>query len=368
MSQIKALILAGGFGTRLRPLSCSRPKLLFPIAGRPMIEWILSGLSENGVDIAILATNYMSDEIRKYLGRRFEGVKLSYSLEDEPLGTGGAIKKAEKYFQKREDFIVFNGDIISFPPIREILNKHVSNEAITTIMLHKVKDPTHFGVVKLDNSTRILNFVEKPTLQNAPSKWINAGVYIMNTSAFDYIVPNKKVSIERDVFPQLASSGKLFSFKHRGEWFDIGRFNEYRKANSIILSRISKHKPIVSKNTKINKNSKLIPPLSLGSNSIINKNVIIGPNVSIGKHVVIGEQSKISNSIMFDHVIIGRNSNVREAVIGEGVVIGNRVRIRKDCVIGDHVYINDNITLKKNIQICPHKEVKSSIEHEGVIV
>lgn len=333
-----------------------------------MIEWILSGLSENGVDKAILATNYMSDEIRKHLGRKFEGVKLSYSLEDEPLGTGGAIKKAEKFFKKNENFIVFNGDIISFPPIREILNKHVSNKAITTIMLHKVKDPTHFGVVEFDKSTRILNFVEKPSLENTPSKWINAGVYIMNAKAFDYIVPNKKVSIERDVFPKLASSGKLFSHKYTGEWFDIGRFKEYRKANSTILSRISKNKSMISNNAKINENSELIAPLSLGSNSIIRQNAIIGPNVSIGKHVVIGERSKISNSILFDHVIIGRNSNVKGAVIGEGVVIGNQVRIQKDCVIGDHVYISDNITLKKNIQICPHKEIKSNIEHEGVIV
>ena len=333
-----------------------------------MIEWILSELSENGVDIAILATNYMSDEIRKHLGRKFEGVKLSYSLEHEPLGTGGAIKKAEKFFKKSEDFIVFNGDIISFPPIREILDKHVSNKAITTIMLHKVKDPTHFGVVELDKSTRILNFVEKPSPENTPSKWINAGVYIMNTKAFNYIVQNKKISIERDVFPKLAISGKLFSHKYKGEWFDIGRFNEYRKANSTILSRISKHKPVISNKTKINENSNLIPPLSLNSNSIIRQNAIIGPNVSIGKHVVIGERSKISNSILFDHVIIGRNSNVKGAIIGEGVVIGNRVRIQKDCVIGDHVYISDNVALKKNIQICPHKEIKSSIEHEGVIV
>lgn len=368
MSQIKGLILAGGFGTRLRPLSCSRPKLLFPIAGRTMIEWILSGLSENGVNMAILATNHMSDAIRKHLGRKFDGVKLSYSLEYEPLGTGGAIKKAEKFFKKNEDFIVFNGDIISFPPVREILNKHVSNKAITTIMLHKVKDPTHFGVVELEKSTRILNFVEKPSLENTPSMWINAGVYIMNTKVFDYIVPNKKISIERDVFPKIASSGKLFGHKYRGEWFDIGRFSEYRKANSTILSRISKRKPMLSKSTKINESSDLIPPLSLGSNSTIRSNAIIGPNVSIGKHVVIGEQSKISNSILFDHVIIGRNSNVRGAVIGEGVVIGNRVRIQKDCVIGDHVYISDNIALKNNIQICPHKEIKSSIESEGVVV
>jgi len=367
LSQIKGLILAGGFGTRLRPLSCSRPKLLFPIAGRTMIEWILSGLSENGVNMAILATNYMSDDIRKHLGRKFDGVKLSYSLEYEPLGTGGAIKKAENFFKKNEDFVVFNGDIISFPPIREILNKHVSNKAITTIMLHKVKDPTHFGVVELEKSTRILNFVEKPSLENTPSMWINAGVYIMNTKVFDYIVLKKKISIERDVFPKIASSGKLFGHKYRGEWFDIGRFNEYRKANSTILSRMSKRKPIIFKSTKINESSDLIPPLSLGSKSIIGSNAIIGPNVSIGKHVVIGERSKISNSILFDHVIIGRNSNVRGAVIGEGVVIGNRVRIKKDCVIGDHVYISDDVALKNNIQICPHKEIKSSIDNEGVV-
>jgi len=367
VDQIKALILAGGFGTRLRPLSCSRPKLLFSIAGRSIIEWILHQLSENGVDEAVLATNYLADMIKTHLGRAYEGISLHYSLEEKPLGTAGAIKRAERFLGNDENFLVLNGDIISSPPVKKMLQKHSSTNAIATIMLHEAEDPTHFGVADLSRSSRIRRFVEKPRLKDAPSRWINAGVYVLSSQIFGYIKPERRTSIEREVFPILASSGGLYGYKYTGEWFDIGRFEEYRRANAAILSRLSKTKPVVDPKAKVRTGAKLIPPLIIGSGSVIRENAILGPNTSVGETVLVGEECKISDSVIFDKAHLGRCTSITGSIVGEGVVIGDNVKIEAGCVIGDHVLLHDNITLKSSVTVCPHKEVHRSIRHSGMV-
>ncbi len=367
VSQIKALILAGGFGTRLRPLSCSRPKLLFSIAGRSIIEWILHQLSRNGVEEAILATNYLADMIRTHLGRRCEGIRLHYSFEEKPLGTAGAVKRAERLLRDDENFLVLNGDIISSPPVKRMLQKNSSTNAIATIMLHKVEDPTHFGVADIDRSLRIKKFVEKPRLKDAPSNWINAGVYVLSRQIFDYITPGRKTSIEREVFPVLASSGRLYGYKYAGEWFDIGRFEEYTRANAAILSKLSGKKPIVAPGSKVGSGARLIPPLIVGSKSVVRENATLGPNTSVGGSVVIGEDSRISNSILFDKAHLGRKSIITGSIVGEGVVVGDNVKIGEGCVIGDHVLLHDNITLRRNVTVCPHKEVSRSVTRSGFV-
>lgn len=366
MSQIKALILAGGFGTRLRPLSCTLPKILFPIAGRPMIEWVLDNLSNNGIDEAVLATSYMADKIRKHLGRRFEGLRLHYSLEDSPLGTGGAIKKAER-FLKNGDFFVLNSDIIASSPLREILQNHVATDATATIMLHKVKDPTPFGVAQLGRSLKIERFVEKPRLEDAPSRWINAGVYALDPEIFNHLDPGRKISIEKGVFPVLASAGRLYGYKYTGEWFDIGRFEEYRRADIAVLSRLSRTKPAVAPGVRVDAGARLIPPLQVGSRSKVGMGVTLGPCTSVGEAAVIGERSRVTESILFSRVHVGRGSLIKGAVIGEGAVVGDNVRIGEGCVIGDHVYVHNDLTLRNDVTVCPHKEVSRSIIHPRVV-
>lgn len=358
--------MAGGFGTRLRPLSCTLPKILFPIAGRPMIEWVLDNLSKNGIDEAVLATSYMAGMIRKHLGRRFEEVRLHYSLEDTPLGTGGAIKKAERYL-KNGDFFVLNSDIIATPPLREILQNHVATDATATIMLHKVKDPTHFGVAQLDRSLKIARFVEKPRLEDAPSRWINAGVYVLDPEILSHLDPGRKISVEKEVFPELAVSGRLYGYKYAGEWFDIGRFEEYRRANIVVLSVLSRTRPAVAPKVKLDASARLIPPLKVGSRSTVGTDATLGPNSSVGEAVVIGERSSVIGSILFSKVHVGKDSFIEGAIIGEGAVVGDNVRIDHGCVIGDHVYIHDDVILTKDVTVCPHKEVNRNITHPRIV-
>jgi NDP-sugar pyrophosphorylase family protein len=361
------LILAGGFGTRLRPLSCARPKLLFPIAGRPMIEWVLDELLKNEVDTTILATNYLADMVKAHLGKKFDDMDLHYSLEDSPLGTGGAIKKAERFLKKDEDFYVFNGDIITSPPLKSIYQQHKSLRATATIMLHKVDDPTHFGVAQLGRSMKITKFIEKPRLGDAPSNWINAGIYILNPSIFSQLTPRTKISIEKEIFPGLASSGRLCGYKYFGEWFDIGRFEEYRRANIAVLSRVSTSKAMIGPNVKVDANARLISPLTIGPHSVVGTDVTLGPNTCVGGRSVINEGSQVSDSILFDTVSLGRNSLINGSLIGESAVVGANVRIGEGCVVGDNAVINDNLTLKNNVVICPYKEVTRSIYRPGIV-
>ncbi|MBS7622344.1 NDP-sugar synthase [Candidatus Bathyarchaeota archaeon] len=366
MSRLRALILAGGFGTRLRPLSCTLPKIMFPVAGRPMIELVLSNLYSNGVDEAVLAIGYMADVIRRHLGRRFEGMRLHYSLEETPMGTGGAVKKAER-FLRDGDFFVLNSDIIASPPLQEILSSHVVKDAAATIMLHRVKDPTHFGVAKIDRSLRIERFVEKPRRGDAPSRWINAGVYVLDPEVFDYLPPGRKASIEREVFPKLASSRRLYGYRYNGEWFDIGRFEEYKRANRAALSRLSRNEPSVGSDVRVHADARLVPPLRLGPRSRVGAGATLGPYSSVGESVVVGEGSKVSGSILFSRVHVGKNSHIRNAVVGEGAVVGENVRIWDGCVIGDKVYIHDGVRLVHDVTVCPHKEVTRSITCPGVV-
>jgi mannose-1-phosphate guanylyltransferase/phosphomannomutase len=367
LRQIKALILAGGFGTRLRPLSCARPKLLFPIAGRPMIEWVLDELLKNEVDTAILATNYLADMVKAHLGKKFDDIDLHYSLEDRPLGTGGAIKKAERFLKKDEDFFVLNSDIITSPPLKSIFQQHKSLRATATIMLHKVDDPTHFGVAQLGRSMKITKFIEKPRLRDAPSNWINAGIYILNPSIFSQLTPRTKISIEKEIFPGLASSGRLYGYKYFGEWFDIGRFEEYRRANIAVLSRASTSKAMIGPNVKVDANARLIPPLTIGPHSVVGTDVTLGPNTCVGGRSVINEGSQVSDSILFDTVSLGKNSLINGSLIGESAVVGANVRIGEGCVVGDNAVINDNLRLKNNVIICPYKEVTRSIHRPGIV-
>lgn len=260
---MKALILAGGFGTRLRPLSCTRPKLMFPVANRPLLDWIMENLSKNGVTTVILAVNYGAEMLQQYFGDSKYSMEIMYSHENKPLGTGGPIKKAEGFLgSDKEPFFVLNGDILSSISYETILKFHQTNGAKATIALREVENPSRFGVVQLNSENQILRFVEKPKIEEAPSNLINAGVYVLDHSIINMIPPDTKVSTERSIFPQIAQERKLYGQKFDGLWIDIGTPDDYLNANIAMLNLIAKEKPLIGKRTKISNEAKIVPPSS----------------------------------------------------------------------------------------------------------
>jgi mannose-1-phosphate guanylyltransferase len=230
---MKAIILCGGEGTRLRPLTLSTPKPMLPLGYRPLLEHSILYFNNLGINNFILAIGYLGEHIIKYFNDGSSlGVNIEYSTEHKALGTGGAIKNAEKFINST--FLVINGDVVFRDlNLREALQFHKENNALATIVVTKVNDAKRFGLVEIGKNGKIISFIEKP--KYSTSGYINAGLYILEPKIFDYIKSGEKVSIENDVFPVLVEEGKLFAYKHNGYWIDIGLPEDYERAQADFL-------------------------------------------------------------------------------------------------------------------------------------
>lgn len=358
MKSLKALILAGGFGTRLRPLSCTRPKILFPIINKSLLQWILERLSKNGVREAILALNLQTEIFMKENKLPDCGLRVSFSRDPvrEPLGTGGPIKKAEKRIGDDQPFFVLNGDIFADIDYAEILKEHTQKKATATIALYPVDDPSRYGIAELTDHNRIKRFIEKPPADKAPTNLANAGIYVLSPDIFEYIPKKRRVSIEREVFPKLSEEGKLYGHIFKGMWKDIGKIEDYLETNMILLDSINHPRRIRSKGKfRIKKPVAFDEGISAGEKSVI------GPHVVLGRKTVIGEDVHIKNSVILPGTSISDFSSINGAVIGENVTVGKRVEIGEGCVLGDFARIADNVSLTRNVSVCPAKHVTQSV-------
>ncbi|MGB9740917.1 MAG: sugar phosphate nucleotidyltransferase [Candidatus Bathyarchaeia archaeon] len=351
---MKALILAGGFGTRLRPLSCTRPKILFPILNKPLLQWTLERLEKNGVKEAILAVNKQTEiMIKQHRIKKCE-LQIIYSLDPlkKPLGTGGPIKKAEKIIGLNSPFLVLNGDIYADVKYTEILKEHEGSGAVATIALHEVEDPTRYGVAELTEEKRIKRFTEKPQRKDAPTNLVNAGVYAFSPKIFNYIPYGRAVSLEHEVFPKLAGEGKLYGYIFDGLWADMGKLEDYFRINRVLLNALpDKHEYNIECKGEIRK------PVAFDNGVSISEKSIIGPYAILGKNVKIGKNVRIENAIIFPEVTISDFASIDNAIIGEGAVIGRRVKIEGGCVLGDYVKVKDYVSLIGRVSVCPAKEV-----------
>jgi NDP-sugar pyrophosphorylase family protein len=364
VSLLKALILAGGFGTRLRPLSCTRPKILFPILDKPLLQWTLEGLARSGISEAILAVSRQTEFYIKASKLPKCGLKIVFSCDPpkKPLGTGGPIKKAEKLLRD-EDFLVVNGDIFSEVNFSEILKMHKEKEAVATIALHKAEDPSRYGVAELADGGRIKRFIEKPPAQTAPTNLINAGIYALSPEILEIIPEGRRVSLEREIFPKLVEKGELYGYMFDGLWADIGKTEDYLEINKILL-----HSHVKGQRFNVGNEVKVRMPVFFGKDFSAGEESIIGPYVVFGRDVKLGRNVRIKNSIIFPRVSISDFSSINGAIIGENVVIGREVKICENCVIGDYAVIGDKVSLAKGVSVCPAKEVFESISKEKCVI
>ena len=357
---MKAIILAGGVGTRLRPLSCTRPKLLFPVLNKPLLDWTLERLAESGVDGATLAVKYMAEVFMQRYGTSTQVIKITYSKEKTPMRTGGAIKNAEQLIGHNEPFLVLNGDIFTTIDYKALLRKHEESNAIATIALYRVEDPSRYGTAKLAENDMITQFVEKAPKEKAPSNLINAGVYVLDPKVFDYIPAGRPVSIEHEVFPRLAQEERMYGHVFEDVWVDIGKTEDYLQANRIVLDAQTRKK-LVGDNVAFGQNVTVNEPLCVDSNAEIGHGTTLGPYAVIGKDVTIGNNVHIENSVVFSDATIMDKASVKGAVIGECATIGKGAVISEGCVIGDYTSIKDNVKLARNVTVCHSKEVKEDI-------
>jgi mannose-1-phosphate guanylyltransferase len=355
---LKAIILGGGFGTRLRPLSCTRPKILFPIVNKPLLQWTFERLARNGVNDAIMAVFYQTEVHIKHYRVPRSGVRVTFSHDPmkKPLGTGGSVKRAERRIGRDGCFIVLNGDVFADVNYAELLEAHRAKKAVATIAVRGVEDPSRYGVAELARDNRIIRFIEKPPPGKALANLINAGVYVFNREILEYIDEGRAVSLEHEVFPRLAKEGTLYGHVFNGLWMDIGKPADYLEINrKILASSPDSHEGQCGGKVEIRKPVALDRKIRVGGKSVL------GPYAILGKEVTIGKNVHIQDSIVFTGTVISDFSTVSGAIVGEGVTIGQRAKIRKGCIIGDHARIKDNVSLAEGISVCPASVVSKSV-------
>jgi len=359
---MKALILVGGFGTRLRPLTLSVPKPIVEFANKPSIIHQIEALVKIGVDEVVLAVNYqpelMSDCMKEWEGKL--GVKITYSKEDEPLGTAGPLALARDILSRDgEPFFVLNSDVICSFPFKDMLEFHKSHGGEGTIMVTKVDEPSKYGVVLASAEGKISQFVEKP--QVYVGNKINAGLYIFNSSILKRIQP-KPTSIEKEIFPKMAEEGQLYSMVLKGFWMDIGQPKDFLAGTNLYLAHHKEHFPEVLK-----EGPGIHSPVLIDPTAKIGEGCSIGPNVIIGPNVVIGDGVRLRDTVLLEGVKIGSNSWIAKSIIGWKSVIGKWVRIQNVSVLGMDVTVSDEIFIN-GARVLPHKAVSASIPIEGTIL
>jgi len=334
---MKALLLAGGKGTRLKPLTNNMPKPMVPILGEPLLKRTILNLRENGINEIIISICYEPIQINSYFGNGENlGIKIKYVQEDIPLGTGGAIKNAQQYID--DTFIVLNSDIVSDINLSALIEHHINKKGIASIALTKVDDPTQYGVVNLSDGY-ITAFKEKPKPDQVTSNLINAGIYVFDPEIFNYIPSNQIVSIEKDIYPLLIKKDlKIAGYHGSYYWMDIGTPEKYMQVhkdifdgkylitNQLIYSPVNGN-ILQGDNVKIRPSAKIIKPVYIGNNVEIGSKTIIGPYSVIGDNVKINSGSRIVNSIVWDNVVIGKSANINHTIIGSNCKIGNTTEI-----------------------------------------
>ena len=340
---MKAVILAGGEGTRLRPITCNLPKPLVPVAGKPVLEYILCLLAENGCDEAVIAVHYRSEKIERYFSSgRFMGIKISFSHETKPLGTAGCVKKAAEGFN--EDFIVISGDAICDFDLAKAMEYHKNSNSEATIITRRVDDPREYGLI-IENNGRITDFSEKPSYINCRSDLANTGVYILSPAVLGLIPINEPYDFAKNVFPDMLSKNmKLMNYEETGYWCDIGDISAYKRCTVDILNgklRGYEEKERIT-----------------GENCMIDSSALITGKTVIGNSVSIGRDAKLRNAIVMNGAFIGENSTLNDCIICSDARIESGAAVYENAVVGESSEIGENAVICGNIKIWQDKSVE----------
>ncbi len=374
-------MMAGGKGTRLRPLTLVRPKPMIPLVNRPIAEYTLNSLKNFGFNEVIMTLNYMSTYIKNHFkdGSDFD-MNIRYSIEKWPLGTGGSVKKIEKYID--DTFMVVSGDVLTDVDFNDVVKFHREKKAIATMVLTEVEDPTHFGIAVTDQNDKIIQYLEKPSPDEAFSNVANTGIYVFEPEIFEFFEGKEgEVDFSKDIFPDIIEQNAgIYGYVFNGYWNDIGRPETYLEATYDILEQKMEHDLYktkikegvgkigdiwVGENVFIDKKARIEGPVIIGNNctigegSKLSKRSVIGNNVSIGKNVNIDGSVILSNSIIEDNAfltgcIIDTKCLIeKNSIIESGAITGSLVEIGKNSVV------RSSRSISNNMKIVPYSIVDS---------
>lgn len=341
---MQALILAGGEGTRLRPLTMTVAKPVVPLANRPFITYMIDWLQRHGFDDIVLSCGFLADGVRDVLGTGdLNGVAVQYVDEPQPLGTAGAVKLAEPVLGDR--FAVLNGDVLTDLDISRLRDFHEQRGALATLGLYPVEDPSSYGVVVTDEEGRVQEFVEKPAPGTAPSNHINAGIYMLEHGVLDHIDSGRAVSFEREVFPTLVGRG-LLGWQAEGYWVDIGTPDRYLEATYDLLGGYPASGLPARDETS-----------SLIGEGCLTAGAHIGPQTVLGAHCSVGSDTAVERSVLHDGVLVGPDCVIRESVLAEAVHVGEGAHVEPGALVGAGARVEPGARVEAGARVEPGETV-----------
>lgn len=365
---MKAVVMAGGFGTRIQPLTSSVPKPMIPVMNKPMMGYIIESLKNAGIVDIVVLLYFKPEVIKSYFGDGSEiGVNITYVLPDDDYGTAGAVKQAQQHLDER--FIIVSGDLITDFKIQEILGFHEVKDSKATITLTSVPDPLQFGVVITDKESKILRFLEKPGWGDVFSDTINTGIYVFEPEILNFIPENTNFDFSKDLFPKLMASGiDIFGYNAKGYWRDVGNPDSYREAlQDIIAGQVAlplsgtlveteTGKCYIGEGSKAD-GVKFEGTVVLGRNTVVEKGSSL-TNTCIGDDCFIGADSKIETSIIWDKVRVGSKSAFKNTVICNEVIIGKHVLGQQGFIIAENTEVGNNVVFEKDVMVWPDKQIE----------
>jgi mannose-1-phosphate guanylyltransferase len=340
---MQALVLAGGEGTRLRPLTLTVPKPVMPLAGRPFLTYMLDWLARHGVDDVILSCGFLSDAVERVLGERYDGISLHYVVEPEPLGTAGPVRLAADLGLLADRFLVMNGDCLADLDLTAEIVQHERTGALATLALVAVGDTSSYGVVPTRDDMEVEAFLEKTDVP--PTNRINAGGYVLEPEVVERIPAGRAVSFEREVFPGLVGAG-LYGYHAAGYWIDIGTPERYLEATfDLLAGRVESNLPPRDETG------------SLVDESSITSGARIGPLSVLGPHCSVGDYSVIERSVLHESVRVASGCVVTESVLAEGAVVEREARVEPGTVIGAGAHVAEGARVEPGARVGPGERV-----------
>jgi mannose-1-phosphate guanylyltransferase/phosphomannomutase len=369
--------MAGGEGSRLRPLTSRRPKPLVPVVGLPVMEHILNLLRDHGITEVVVTLAYLGAEIRNHFGDGSDfGMSIEYVVEDSPLGTAGSVKNAAHLLD--DTFLVISGDALTDFDLDWVVEEHRRRGSHATLVLYSVPNPLEYGVVVTDQDGAVRRFLEKPSWGEVFSDQANTGIYVIEPQVLDYIRPGMSFDWSQDVFPQMLRKREpLYGVVATGYWCDIGNIQSYMQANwDALEGRLRCRIPgtrrdnnvWIGEGVEFGLDARIDGPAFIGDEAKIKAGAFLNGPVVVDKYVVIDDNAKVSNSVIWPHSYVGENSRLRQSLVCRSVTIKNNVLLEENTVVGDECVIGAGSRVAAEVKIWPHKEVQAgSTVHESII-
>jgi mannose-1-phosphate guanylyltransferase/phosphomannomutase len=374
---VKAVIMAGGEGSRLRPLTSNCPKPMMPLANRPMMEYVLDLLVRHGITDVVVTVAYMADTIRNYFGDGSDfGVSIAYSTEEVPLGTAGSVRNARAHLDER--FVVISGDVLTDIDLGEIIAAHERRGALATIGLVRVPNPLEFGIVITAEDGSIERFLEKPSWGQVFSDTINSGVFVCEPEVLDHIEPDRAVDFSGEVFPSMLDAGLgVYGAVADGYWEDVGTLEAYLRAHRDLLDgRVDAHLEgfEVSPGVRLGENTTVHPEAIVEGPAVIGDNCRVEAGARLGPYTVLGSGTRVGAEADLERSVIGDNTYVAEGVRVAGTVLGRRCDLRRGSrtdegvVVGDECFVGEYAHLTDGVKVYPFKTIESGAVVNASIV